>query len=206
MITDIEDYFAKGCGRCGRFATSDCSARRWAEGLAALRRICRSLDLVETVKWGHPCYMHGGRNIALLGALRGDFRLSFFDAALMTDPEGRLEKQGPNTRHKDMLRFTGTRQVAELEPVVRAYLEEAKGYAEAGTRPPRDRRIGDPPRERVEAMAVDPDLAEAFRRLTPGRQRSYLVDLASAKTSATRIARIARHRTKILAGMGARER
>ena len=50
MITDIEDYFSKGCGRCERFATSDCSTRQWARGLKALRGICRDAGLAETVK------------------------------------------------------------------------------------------------------------------------------------------------------------
>ena len=63
MITDIEDFFSLGCGRCSRFATADCSTRQWADGLLALRRICLDLGLVEAVKWGHPCYLHAGRNI-----------------------------------------------------------------------------------------------------------------------------------------------
>ena len=49
-------------------------------------------------------------------------------------------------------------------------------------------------------------LAEAFARLTPGRQRSYAIALASAKTSATRTTRIGRFRDRILAGKGATER
>ncbi|MBL8959856.1 MAG: DUF1801 domain-containing protein, partial [Gemmatimonadetes bacterium] len=135
MITDIEDFFTLGCGRCERFATPDCSTRQWIGGLNALRRLCLDLQLVETVKWAHPCYMHHGRNIAIIGALRGDFRLSFFDAALMKDPEGVLEKQGPNTRYPDMLRFTDNARVAAMEHTIRAYLKEAMGYAEAGIRP-----------------------------------------------------------------------
>ena len=83
MITDIEDYFSKGCGRCDRFATPDCSTRQWDRGLRRLRQICLDAGLVETVKWGHPCYMRSGRNIVILGAFRGDFRISFFDAALI---------------------------------------------------------------------------------------------------------------------------
>jgi uncharacterized protein YdeI (YjbR/CyaY-like superfamily) len=87
MITAIEDYFAKGCGRCERFDTAACSTKRWALGLAELRRICLAAGLAETVKWGHPCYMHAGRNVAIVGALRDDFRLSFFAGALLRDPE-----------------------------------------------------------------------------------------------------------------------
>ena len=39
MITDPDAYFAKGCGRCDRFATPDCSTRFWLAGLLTLRRI-----------------------------------------------------------------------------------------------------------------------------------------------------------------------
>lgn len=55
-------------------------------------------------------------------------------------------------------------------------------------------------------MAADPELAEAFYRLTPGRQKSYVIHLNSAKHSATRLDRIARCRDKIIAGKGAMER
>ncbi len=54
MITEVEHYFTLGCGRCERFATADCSTRRWIDGLTALRRICLAAGLAETAKWGHP--------------------------------------------------------------------------------------------------------------------------------------------------------
>ncbi len=205
MITDIEDYFTKGCGRCERFATPDCSTRRWISGLDDLRAICLEAGLVESVKWAHPCYEHAGRNIAIIGALRGDFRLSFFNAALMTDPEGILEKQGANTRHPDMIRFVDTAAVLRMKPVILAYLREAMGYAEAGVRPPQDRTEIELPEELVEALDADPELAEAFHLLTPGRQRSYVINLRSAKASATRASRIAKFRDRILEGRGANE-
>ena len=206
MITDIEDYFSKGCGRCERFATPECSTRHWAGGLGDLRKICRESGLFETVKWGHPCYVHEGRNVAIIGAFRGDFRLNFFNAALMKDPESLLEKQGPNTQHAGMIRFTDNAQVARMGPVILSYLKEAKGYAEAGIKPPREERDIELPDELVEALDADPDLAEAFHALTPGRQRSYVINLNSAKTSATRMSRIAKFREKILSGKGATER
>lgn len=206
MITEIEDYFTRGCGRCARFDTEDCSTRRWAGELRDLRRICRAAGLAETVKWAHPCYMHAGRNIAIIGALRGDVRLSFMNAALMRDPEGVLVRQGPNTRHPDALRFTDAGQVAAMEPTIRAYLAEAMGYAEAGLLPPREAAAIDLPDELVEALDADPGLAEAFAALTPGRQRSYVIALASARTAATRLSRIDRFRDRILSGRGATER
>jgi uncharacterized protein YdeI (YjbR/CyaY-like superfamily) len=206
MITDIEDYFSKGCGRCERFATPDCSTRRWASGLNDLRRVCRNSGLIESVKWGHPCYMYAGRNIVIIGAFRSDFRLSFFNAALMKDPNHVLEKQGAGTRHADMIRFTDNAKVAQIEPVIRSYLKEAKGYAEAGIKPPKEEGEIELPEELGEALDSDAELAEAFHNLTPGRQKSYVINLNSAKTAATRLSRIGKFRDKILSGKGATER
>ena len=206
MITDIADYFAKGCGRCNRFATPDCSVQLWHSGQTALRRLCLEAGLTETLKWGHPCYMHAGRNLAIIGAFRGDFRLTFFNAALMRDPAGVLTRQGPNTQHPDALRFADNAQVAGLAPMIRAYLAEAMGYAETGVLPAKSPSEINLPEELIEALDADPALAEAFHSLTPGRQKSYVINLNGAKTTATRVARIAKFRAHILAGKGALER
>ncbi len=193
MITEIDDYFSLGCGRCERFATVDCSTRKWAGGLLALRRLCIDLKLVETVKWAHPCYMHAERNIAIIGALRND-------------AEGVLVRQGPNTRHPDMIRFTDNAQVAAMEKTIRSYLEEAMAYAEAGIKPPKDANEIELPYELAEALDSDPELAEAFHSLTPGRQKSYIINLNSTKRPETRISRIIAFRDRIFAGKGAMER
>ncbi|QDT35187.1 YdeI/OmpD-associated family protein [Thalassoglobus polymorphus] len=206
MITDIETYFELGCGRCERFATADCSIRQWSQGLNELREICLESGLVETLKWAHPCYMHAGRNIVILGAFRGDFRISFFDAALMKDAEKVLERQGPNTRHADMIRFTDNAQVELMKPTIKSYLGEAKEYADAGIKPPKEEITFEIPIELAEALEADPILASAYYGLTPGRQKSYVINLNSAKKSETRRSRIAKFRDKIFAGKGAMER
>lgn len=206
MITDAEDFFTWGCGRCARFATPDCSVRTWIDGLNALRRICLDMGLNETAKWGHPTYMHAGRNIAIFGAFRSDFRLSFMTPGLLKDTEGVLEPQGPNSPTPGMIRFTDAGQVSAAEPVIRAFLRQLMDHAEAGTKAPRAERAIDMPAELAEALEADPELAEAFQALTPGRQKSYLFNLAQARKSATRIARIEKFRDRILAGKGAQER
>lgn len=206
MITIAEDYFTKGCGRCARFATPDCSTRRWIDGLNDLRRICLDMGLVEVVKWGHPCYMYEDRNIAMIGAFRGDFLLTMFNAALLKDPEAILKKRGPNARVATEFNFTDTAEVIAQEEVIRTYIAEAIGYAKAGIKPEKIVRDIDMPDELTDALDDDPELAEAFDALTPGRQRSYMFNLNSAKNSSTRVKRIAKFRDKIIAGKGALER
>lgn len=206
MITEIEDFFTRGCGRCDRFDTPDCSTRPWIGGLNALRRICRDMGLSEHVKWAHPCYMHADRNIALMGAFRNDFRFTFMNGSLLSDPEGILKPAGPNSAVKNVLYFTSNDGPLEHEATIRAYLAELMDYAERGVQPPKIVRELELPEELVEALDSDPELAEAYNALTPGRQKSYVINLNSAKQSATRVARIARFRDKIIAGKGATER
>lgn len=105
-----------------------------------------------------------------------------------------------------MIRFRANEQVMEQEAVILSYLREAMRHAEDGRRPPRQEGSLDPPDELVEALKADLELAEAFHALTPGRQKSYVIALVSAKASATRAARIAKFRDRIIAGKGATER
>jgi uncharacterized protein YdeI (YjbR/CyaY-like superfamily) len=206
MITDPEVFFRDGCGRCDRFATPDCSARLWAAALAALRRICREAGLLETAKWGHPCYLHAGRNIAILGAFRGDVRLTFFNASLLQDKHSLLTRQGANTRHPDCARFTDAAEVARQAPALRDLLAEAKAHAKAGTKPPKESQALELPAELVAALDADPALAAAFHALTPGRQKSHALAIGAAKASATRAARVTKLAPLILAGKGALDR
>lgn len=205
MITNVEDFFTKGCGRCDKFDTPACVTRTWIEGLNHLRRICRDMGLEEHVKWAHPCYMHKGRNIALFGALRNDFRLSFFNAELLDDSEGVLVPNGPNSQTPSVIKFTANAQVGEHEETIRAYIKQLMKAAEKGLRPTKVEREIDLPDEMIDALDSDPELAEAFT-LSRRRQRSYAINLNGAKKPETRINRIAKFRDHIIAGKGAMER
>lgn len=206
MITEAGTFFTDGCGRCPRFATDACSARLWSAGVARLRQMCLEAGLEESLRWGHPCYRHNGRNLALIGAFQGDFRLTFPDASVLVDDAGLLEPAGPNSPTATTIRFTSTEDLTHHAASLAALLAQARARAEAGERPaPRPAAEVDLPELLLSALEDDPDLAEAFHALTPGRQRSYVIALSSAKTDATRAARIARFGDRILAGKGANE-
>jgi uncharacterized protein YdeI (YjbR/CyaY-like superfamily) len=142
----------------------------------------------------------------LIGAFRDDFCLSFMNASLLKDGEGILVKRGPNTAHADMINFTDSAQVAEIEGIITAYLQEAIGYAKAGIKPVKQASDVELQPELLEALDADPHFAEAFAALTPGRQRSYTLHLSTTTNPTTRIARIERFRGQVLAGKGWNER
>lgn len=205
MISDPAEYFTRGCGRCARFDSPECSALHWSPVLAALRALCLEAGLGEEVRWGIPAYRHAGRNLALLGAFRDNVILTFPDAALLEDPGGLLKPAGPTSQGNSTIRFTALDQVTTLAPAIRVLLAAARQAASEGRVPPRLPTIVDLPEDLSAALDSDPALAEAFAALTPGRQRSFVVVLSTAKTQATRNRRIETFRPRILAGKGATE-
>lgn len=205
MISDTNEYFLDGCGRCKKFATNDCKVRKWQEGLATLRQICLDLGLDEVAKWGHPCYTFNGANIVILGAFKDDFHLSFFKASLMKDSESLFVKRGENTQVASVVQFHDNAQPSQMKDVIIAYLQEAINVEKSGKKIKREVASFDVPQELVDAMDRDPELAEAFEALTPGRQRAHSMIIGGAKQAATRINRIAKYRDKILNGKGPNE-
>lgn len=111
---------------------------------------------------------------------------------------------GAEAAHADMLRFDRNDQVTEHEPTIKTYLDEAMGYAAEGRKPPKHKSEPDLPVELIEALRAEPELAQAFQSLTPGRRKSYVINLRGAKKSETRFSRIAKFRPKILLGKGQR--
>lgn len=206
MISDPNEYFSDGCGRCSKFRTLDCKVHIWREGLSTLREICLGKGLVEEAKWGHPCYTLNGKNVVILGAFKEDFHLSFFKASLMKDPDGLLTKRGKHTQTNSIFSFTDNAAPNAQRDAISRYLDEAIEIENSGQKPIKKTVNFEIPQELLQAMDDDPELAEAFNALTPGRQRGYCMTIGDAKQSQTRINRIAKYRDKILAGRGFNER
>ena len=80
-------------------------SHKWPEEMTGLRPILLSCGLTEQIKWGKPCYTHGGKNIAILQEMKDFLALMFFKGALLKDAEGVLEEQGPNSRSARRTRY-----------------------------------------------------------------------------------------------------
>lgn len=206
MNPAVDQYLAEGCGRCKLHATPDCKVHRWAAELRALRALLMSCGLTEERKWGMPCYTIKGKNVIMLFAWKDCCALSFFKGVLLTDTDGLLQLPGENSHEGRIVRFTSMQQIIEHEPALRTLVFEAIDAEEKGIKIPARPAAAQPmPEELATRLAADPALREAFTRLTPGRQRGYLLHIAGAKQSATREARIDRCAPSILAGKGLNE-
>lgn len=178
---------------------------KWPEEMAGLRPILLSCGLTEEIKWRKPCYSHNGGNIAILQEMKEFLALMFFKGALLKDPEGVLEYQGPNSRSARRIRFTSVGEVARLAGTVKAYIDEAVAVEEAGM------KVGPAPEPLLVAelqsrLDQNPALKAAFEALTPGRQREYNLYFSGARQATTRAARVEKYARKILDGKGFRDR
>jgi uncharacterized protein YdeI (YjbR/CyaY-like superfamily) len=180
--------------------------RPWRDELAALRDILLAEELTEALKWRQPCYIAHGGNVAILASLADSVAVSFFKGVLLDDPERRLESPGPNSRSAMYMKFDGLEAIRSDSDLLRGFLRQAIENENAGRKVdlPKDDIIF--PDELVEAMGEDPELAEAFAALTPGRQRGWALHVSGAKLTKTRHDRIAKARPAILAGKGMHDR
>jgi len=105
-----------------------------------------------------------------------------------------------------MLSFDHPDQVIQMKDHISELLRDAINVAASGKRVEKRTVILQRPEVLVDIFSQDPLLGDAFDALTPGRQKSYILHVNSAKNEETKRRRILSSREKILAGKGALER
>ncbi len=199
----VDDYLARGCGRCPLFDTTDCKVHNWNAELVELRRIVLESGLKEEVKWSIPCYTYEGGNVVIVTAWKKYCALDFFKGVLLKDPHNILVQQTKNIQAARLIPFTDVDRILEKETILKAYIQEAIEVEKAGLKVQyKETSDFDMPDELQDKFDDDPAFKRAFEALTPGRQRGYLLHFSGAKQSTTRISRIEKCVPKIFEGKG----
>ncbi|MCA9148196.1 MAG: YdeI/OmpD-associated family protein [Planctomycetales bacterium] len=175
----------------------------WRDELQELRGIVFECELSEDYKWRAPCYTHDGANVVMLGAFKEYAAISFLKGSLLKDTKQILVAPGENSRAVRLVRFTSVAEIAKLARVLKSYIKEAIKIEQAGLKVSFDEnKVFDLPEELLNKFREVPGLEQAFRTLTTGRQRAYVLHITGAKQSATRTARVEKHVPRIFAGKG----
>ena len=186
-------------------------SQKWQKELEKLRMIILDCGLNEELKWGAPCYTYltgdvKEINVLIIGELKDCCVLSFFKGALLNDASNILSKPGENTQAVRLVRFTNVRQIIEIAPILKTYIYEAIEVEKSGMKVKLKKSSEFTiPEEFQNKLNKMPALKKAFRALTPGRQRSYLLYFSAPKQSKTRDSRIEKYMKKILLGKGINE-
>lgn len=170
-----------------------------------LRGILLACGLDEELKWGKPCFMHAGRNLAIIQPFKEHCALMFFKGVLLTDTHGLLRSQGENSQSAMRLEYSS--EAAIKKTVLQSYVKQAIAVEKAGLKVDfKAKRELELPEELTLILQKDRKLKAAFQALTPGRQRGYVLHFSGAKQSKTRTARIEKCKPNILAGKGMNDR
>ena len=173
-----------------------------AEVRDGLRALLRDAGLDETWKWRQPCYGVDGKNIAILAERRDGCTVSLLKGALLPEMGIALETPGENSRSARYVRVPSVAALEAMRGDLLAVLAAAVEVERSGS------RVEPAPLPEAwvdalaDALAIDDALRTAFEVLTPGRQRAYDLLIRGAKQAATRAARVAGYRDRILDGKG----
>ena len=178
-------------------------AKQWQKEFEELRRILLNCELTEELKWGVPCYTFEDHNIVLIHGFKDYCAVLFFKGVLLKDEIGVLVQQTENVQATRQIRFTDVEEIVEMEPLIKAYVNEAIEVEKAGLKVEyKETTEFNMPQEFQNKLDQLPELKTAFEALTPGRQRAYLLYFSSAKQSKTREARVEKYKQQILDGKG----
>lgn len=179
------------------------SADKWQVEYRRLREIILDSELIETLKWGVPCYTLNDKNVVLIHGFKDYCALLFIKGSLLRDTHRILIQQTENVQAGRQIRFTNLEQIISMEPGLRAYLEEAINIEKSGLIVNMKTHVDSQyPEEFVRKCEELPSLKIAFDALTPGRQRAYLLYFSAPKQEKTREARIEKCIPNILAKKG----
>lgn len=178
-------------------------AKKWQAELEQLRTIVLDCNLTEELKWGVPCYTLAKNNVVLIHAFKDYCALLFHKGVLLNDPNKLLIQQTENVQAARQIRFTSLIQIVDLTDVLKKYIADAINIEQSGAKVPLKKTSEfKMPLEFKNKLASNSKLKIAFEKLTPGRQRGYLLYFGSAKQSKTREDRIEKYTAAILAGKG----
>ncbi len=176
---------------------------KWQDEYNALRAIVLECGLAEELKWGCPCYTLNNSNVVLIHGFKDYCALLFMKGSLMKDEIGLLIQQTANVQDRRQLRFTSLANIKKQKKIIKDYILEAIKLEESGAKVEfKKTEEFNMPEEFQAVLKEMPDVNAAFKALTPGRQRGYLLYFSAAKQSKTRETRIAKYLPKILQGKG----
>ena len=206
MNPQVDIILEEGCGRCKLVGTPQCRIIIRNSEMKELRKIALETGLDEEVKWGFPAYTFKKKNIFMLGSFKEYSTVLFFKGALLSNPDNILVQPTENTNSGRQLRFTNAKDIHKAKKSILAYIFEAIELEKSGAKVEAKKTSEYPMPDELKLKFKElPELNAAFEKLTPGRQRGYLLHFSQAKQSATRLSRIDKNLEAIFNGKGLNE-
>lgn len=177
-------------------------SEQWQKELALIASILNKAPLQKSIKWGAEVYTYNGRNVVSYGGFKNYFTIWFYNGVFLKDDYNVLvNAQAGKTKSLRQWRFTSINEVDEKK--ISAYINEAIEIEKKGLKvQPEKFSPALPPPLLENEFKKNKMLHAAFNRLTPGKQKEYIVYLTEAKQDATKVKRLEKIKPMILQGIG----
>lgn len=174
----------------------------WEKELELIASIIAKAPLEKAVKWGAEVFTFNGKNVVSYGGFKNYFTIWFYNGVFLKDKYKVLvSAQEGKTKSLRQWRFTALEEVDEKK--ILEYITEAIGIEKKGLKiKPEPFRPVPPPPLLSGALQKDRKLKAAFEKLTPGKQKEYIVYISEARQEVTRQNRLEKVRPMIMQGIG----
>lgn len=173
----------------------------WSKELEFLKSIIAKTELIETSKWGGCVYVLDNKNVVGIGGFKNYFTIWFFNGVFLKDEKKALvNAQEGVTKSLRQWRFTSKDDVNES--LVLEYIKEAIENEKQGIKSPKAQVNIEMPEIFQKELDVDINLAEAFLKFSPYKQKEFLEYITVAKREETKRSRIEKIKPMILKNIG----
>ncbi|MEZ4802413.1 MAG: DUF1801 domain-containing protein [Gelidibacter sp.] len=174
----------------------------FGDELEVLRKIMNSTELEETLKWNSPVYEIKGKKVLGFGAHKHHFGIWFFNGVFLKDEKNLLIAAQETTKGLRQMRFEKMEDIDKN--AIMGYVKEAIENQKLGKiiKPEKKGKHVNIPAELKTVLDDNHVLRDAFKMLTPYKQREYAEYIETAKREDTKLSRIEKIKPLIIKGIG----
>jgi len=174
---------------------------QWAEELATLASIIAKAPLDKSIKWGAEVFTYNNKNVVSYGGFKNFFTIWFYNGVFLKDQyKVLIAATEGKTKSLRQWRFNSRTEIDENK--ILEYINEAIEIEKKGLKIKPEKFKPVPPPQLLMNAFADKNLLTAFGRLSPGKQKEYIVFLNEAKQETTKLNRLEKIRPMILQGVG----
>lgn len=179
---------------------------QWKAELEMLAGIISKLSLEKTIKWGSEVFTYNGKNVVSYGGFKNYFTIWFYNGVFLKDPYNVLvNAQEGKTKSLRQWRFTSKDEIDEKK--ILKYIKEAIEVEKKGLKiQPEKFKPLPAPALLTNEFRKNKNLKVNFEKLTPGKQKEYIVYINEPKQEQTKLSRLDKIKPMILQGIGLNDR
>ena len=179
---------------------------QWDELIARIKPVLLETGMQETIKWGIPVFTFKGKNIVGIAPFKNHLAIWFYQGVLLKDSRKLLinAQEGKTKALRQWKIHPG--EIPDLQ-VLKQYVEEAIKNEQLGKhyKPERDLPLELPDLLKTH-LDADSTLKVAFEKLSPSKQKDYVLYISEAKREETRQQRMMKIIPMIKMGKGLNDR